>query len=157
MLMSETKAKELSKDHDLEILGYIKDFAYAGLDPTRMGLGPVFAINKLLDKAEIVVSDVDLFEINEAFAAQVIGCQKAFSSKEFAKEHFGKTKELGAINDEILNVNGGGVALGHPVGMSGARIIIHLLRELKRRNKNCGVASLCIGGGQGAAGLFEVL
>jgi len=156
MLMSEKKAKELSKDHDLEILGYIKDFAYAGLDPSRMGLGPVFAINKLFDKAKIGVKDVDLFEINEAFAAQVIGCQKAFASKEFAKKHFGKEKELGAIADEILNVNGGGVALGHPVGMSGARIIIHLLRELKRRGKNCGVASLCIGGGQGGAALLEV-
>ncbi|MBL6664702.1 MAG: thiolase family protein [Rickettsiales bacterium] len=156
ILMSEKKAQNLAKEGELEILGYIKDFAYAGLDPSRMGLGPVFAMERLFKKTKVGVKDVDLFEINEAFAAQVLGCQKAMASKEFAKKHFGRAKEIGAINDEILNVNGGAVALGHPVGMSGARIIIHLLRELKRRGKNCGVASLCIGGGQGGAVLLEV-
>lgn len=157
ILMSETKAKELAKENnEIEILGYINNFAYAGLDPSRMGLGPVFAIKKLFDKTGLKISDIDLFEINEAFAAQVIGCQKAFASNEFAKKHFNLDESLGKISDEILNVNGGAVALGHPVGMSGARIIIHLLRELKRRGKNRGIASLCIGGGQGGAVLLEV-
>ena len=155
-LMKESEAKKLAKKNDLEILGYIKDFAYAGLDPSRMGLGPVFAAKKVFDKSGLELKDMDLFEINEAFAAQVIGCQKAFASKEFCKKHFGLDEAMGEIDDEILNVNGGGVALGHPVGMSGARIIIHLLRELKRRGKNRGLASLCIGGGQGGAVIVEV-
>ncbi len=147
ILMRESKAKELG----LTPLGYIRDFAYAGLDPSRMGLGPVFAAKKLFDKTGLGVKDIELFEINEAFAAQVIGCQRAFASDEFAQKHFGLDKALGEINPEILNVNG-----GHPVGMSGARIIIHTLRELKRRGKNRGLAALCIGGGQGGAVIVEV-
>jgi acetyl-CoA C-acetyltransferase/acetyl-CoA acyltransferase len=152
VLMSESKAKELG----LEVIGYIRDFAYAGMDPSRMGLGPVFAAKKLFDKSGFSLKDMELIEINEAFAAQVIGCTRAFASKEFCEKHFGTKEAMGEINPEILNVNGGGVALGHPVGMSGARIIIHLLRELKRRGKNRGLASLCIGGGQGGAVLLEL-
>jgi len=152
ILMRESKAKELG----LTPLGYIVEFAYAGLDPSRMGLGPVFAAKKLFDKTGFKLKDMDLIEINEAFAAQVLGCQKAFASPEFCKEHFGSDEAMGEIDPEILNVNGGGVALGHPVGMSGARIIIHLLRELKRRGKNRGLATLCVGGGQGGAVLVEV-
>lgn len=151
-LMRESKAKELG----LTPLGYIRDFAYAGLDPSRMGLGPVFAAKKVFDKTGFTLKDMELVEINEAFAAQVLGCQKAFASAEFAKEHFGLDNALGELDSEILNVNGGGVALGHPVGMSGARIIIHLLRELKRRGKNRGLATLCVGGGQGGAVVVEV-
>jgi acetyl-CoA C-acetyltransferase/acetyl-CoA acyltransferase len=156
LLMRESKAKELAAELNFEILGYIRDFAYAGLDPSRMGLGPVFAAKKVFDKTGLGVKDIELFEINEAFAAQVIGCQRAFASDEFAQKNLGLNKALGEINSEILNVNGGGVALGHPVGMSGARIIIHLLRELKRRGKNRGLAALCIGGGQGGAVVVEV-
>ncbi|MBU6140246.1 MAG: thiolase family protein [Proteobacteria bacterium] len=152
VLMSESKAKELG----LEVIGYIRDFAYAGMDPSRMGLGPVFASKKLFDKTGFSLKDMELIEINEAFAAQVIGCTRAFASDEFCEKHFGMKQAFGEINPEILNVNGGGVALGHPVGMSGARIIIHLLRELKRRGKNRGLATLCIGGGQGGAVLLEV-
>jgi acetyl-CoA C-acetyltransferase len=152
VLMSESKAKELG----LEPIGYIRDFAYAGLDPSRMGLGPVFAAKKLFDKTGLKLSDMDLIEINEAFAAQVIGCQKAFASREFSKKYFNSDEAIGEINPEILNVSGGAIALGHPVGMSGARIIIHLLRELKRRGKKRGLASLCIGGGQGGAVVVEV-
>ena len=151
VLMSESKAKELN----LEVLGYIREFAYAGLDPSRMGLGPVFASAKVFEKSGLTLQDMELIEINEAFAAQVIGCQRAFASDEFCQKHFGKNA-FGEISDDILNVNGGGIALGHPVGMSGARIIIHLLRELKRRGKNRGLASLCIGGGQGGAVIVEV-
>lgn len=156
VLMRESKAKELQKELGFEILGYIREFAYAGLDPSRMGLGPVFASKKVFDKSGLSLKDMELIEINEAFAAQVIGCQRAFASKEFCKKHFDLNEALGEINPEILNVSGGGVALGHPVGMSGARIIIHLLRELKRRGKNRGLATLCIGGGQGGACILEV-
>lgn len=156
ILMKESLAKKLSNEiKDFEILGYIKDFAYAGLDPSRMGLGPVFASKKLFDKTGIGINDIDLFEINEAFAAQAIGCVKAFADKEFCAKHFGLNEALGEISAEKLNVNGGAIALGHPVGMSGARIIIHLLRELKRQGKNRGLASLCIGGGQGGSVLLE--
>ncbi len=151
VLMRESKAKELG----LEVTGYISEFAYAGLDPSRMGLGPVFASKKVFDKSGLSLKDMELIEINEAFAAQVIGCVRAFSSDEFCQKHFGQNA-LGTIDENILNVNGGGVALGHPVGMSGARIIIHCLRELKRRGKNRGLATLCIGGGQGGACLLEV-
>jgi len=152
LLMSESKAKELG----LEVLGYMRNFAYAGMDPSRMGLGPVFASKKLFDKTGLTLQDMELIEINEAFAAQVIGCTRAFASDEFCEKHFGMKQAMGEINPEILNVNGGGIALGHPVGMSGARIIIHLLRELKRRGKNRGLATLCIGGGQGGAVILEV-
>lgn len=152
VLMRESKAKELG----LEPIGYIRDFAYAGLDPSRMGLGPVFATAKVFAKSGLSLKDMELIEINEAFAAQVIGCERAFASDEFSQKHLGLDKALGEINPEILNVNGGGIALGHPVGMSGARIVIALLRELKRRGKNRGLATLCIGGGQGGAVIVEV-
>lgn len=152
ILMRESKAKEMG----LEPLGYIRDFAYAGLDPTRMGLGPVFATKKVFDKTGLSLKDMELIEINEAFAAQVVGCLKAFASDEFCKKHLGLDKAMGEIDVNIVNVNGGGIALGHPVGMSGARIVIHLLRELKRRGKNRGLATLCIGGGQGGAMVVEV-
>ena len=151
VLMRESKAKELG----LEPIDYIREYAYAGLDPSRMGLGPVFASKKVFDKSGLSLQDMELVEINEAFAAQVIGCQKAFASDEFCQKHFG-TSAIGVLKSEILNVNGGGIALGHPVGMSGARIVIALLRELKRRGKNRGLATLCIGGGQGGAMIVEV-
>lgn len=155
MLMSESQAKEMQKELGFEILGYLRDFAYAGLDPSRMGLGPVFATKKLLDKTGLSLQDFDLIEINEAFAAQVIGCVRAFASDEFCQKHFG-VNALGQIDENILNVSGGSIALGHPVGMSGTRIIIHALRELKRRGKNRALATLCIGGGQGGAVVLEV-
>lgn len=155
ILMSEKKAKELSKKYNFEILGYLTDFSYAGLDPSIMGLGPVFATKKLLDKIDKKLTDFDLIEINEAFAAQVIGCVKAFGDADFCKKYFNLTTPIGHINQDILNVNGGAIALGHPVGMSGARIIIHALRELKRRNKKNALATLCIGGGQGGACFLE--
>ncbi len=152
VLMRESKAKELG----LEPLGYIRDFAFAGMDPTRMGLGPVFASAKVFDKTGLSLQDMELVELNEAFAAQVIGCERAFASDEFSQKYLGREKALGKINRDIINVNGGAIALGHPVGMTGARIIIHLLRELKRRGKNRGLATLCIGGGQGGAVVVEV-
>lgn len=151
-LMSEEKAKALG----LKPLGYLIGVAEAGLDPSRMGLGPAYAAAKLFKKTGVSLKDIDLIEINEAFAAQVLSVMKAFNSNEFAKNHLGQDKALGEINPEIINVNGGAIALGHPLGASGTRLILTLLLELKRRNKRLGLAALCIGGGQGQASLLEV-
>ena len=132
-------------------LGFIRDYAVAGCEPRRMGLGPVHAAHKLLTRHGLKLSDFDLFEINEAFAAQVIACQQAFASDTFAEEHFGRTKALGEIPPDKLNVNGGAIALGHPVGTTGARLVLTLLRALKEKGLHRGLATLCIGGGQGMA------
>jgi acetyl-CoA acetyltransferase len=101
------------------------------------------------------LSDIELMELNEAFAAQVIANQMAFNSKTYCVEKLGRKKEWGPIRDEILNVNGGAIALGHPVGATGGRLVLTLLKEMKRRNLHRGIATLCIGGGQGAAFLVE--
>ena len=151
IVCSESKAKELN----LEPIGYISDYSYAGLDAHRMGLGPIYATKKLFDKTGLSLKDIDLIEINEAFAAQVIANIKAFASEEFCQKTF-NSPALGEIDESILNVNGGAIALGHPVGMSGARIVLTALKELKRRDKNRALATLCIGGGQGAAFLLEI-
>jgi acetyl-CoA C-acetyltransferase len=151
IVCTESKAKELN----LEPIGFISDYSYAGLDAHRMGLGPVYATKKLFDKTGISLKDIDLIEINEAFAAQVIANLKAFASEEFCQKTF-NSPSLGEIDESILNVNGGAIALGHPVGMSGARIVLTALKELKRRDKNRALATLCIGGGQGAAFLLEI-
>lgn len=120
-----------------------------------MGLGPVFATAKLLDKTGMKFKDFELIEINEAFAAQVLACEKAFASKTFAKERLGRGSAVGELPMDRTNVNGGAIALGHPVGSSGTRLVITLLKELERRNKNVGLATLCVGGGQGAALVLE--
>lgn len=151
IVCTESKAKELN----LEPIGFISDYSYTGLDAHRMGLGPVYATKKLFDKKGITLKDIDLIEINEAFAAQVIANLKAFASEEFCQKTF-NSPALGEIDESILNVNGGAIALGHPVGMSGARIVLTALKELKRRDKNRALATLCIGGGQGAAFLLEI-
>ncbi len=134
LLMSRDKAKSLG----LTPLGILRHFTSVGVDPAIMGIGPVPAIRKLLGKAKLTVKDIDLFEVNEAFASQASYCQK----------------ELG-IPDEKINVNGGAIALGHPLGCTGAKLTATALHELKRRNGKFAVASMCIGGGMGAAGLFE--
>jgi acetyl-CoA C-acetyltransferase/acetyl-CoA acyltransferase len=136
-------------------LGYLRAYAYAGCDPRRMGLGPVFATAKLLDKTGLTLHDIDLIELNEAFAAQVLACERAFASDEFARTQLGRCKALSAIDPARLNVNGGAIALGHPVGATGTRLVITLLHELRRRGKQRGLATLCVGGGQGAAVLVE--
>jgi len=152
VLISESEAKK----RGLEPLGYLRDYAYEGLDPKRMGLGPVFATHKLFKQTGLSMDEIEIVEINEAFAAQVIACERAFASPEFAKAHFGEDKAVGAINPDILNVNGGAVALGHPVGMTGTRLVLTVLHELRERGLQRGLATLCIGGGQGAALLLEV-
>jgi acetyl-CoA C-acetyltransferase/acetyl-CoA acyltransferase len=136
-------------------LGYLRGYAYAGCDPRRMGLGPVFATAKLLDRTGMRLHDMDLIELNEAFAAQVLACERAFASEAFAKEQLGRSQALGTLDRECLNVNGGAIALGHPVGATGTRLVITLLKELQRRGKKRGLATLCVGGGQGAAVLVE--
>lgn len=152
ILMKESKAKEL----DLPPLGYIKHYAYAGLEPNRMGLGPVYSSALALDKAGMTIKDIDRIEMNEAFAAQVIANEKAFASDSFAENHLNRSKALGEIDPEKLNVNGGAIALGHPVGATGSRIVLTLLKELRRNNLQTGLATLCIGGGQGGALIVEV-
>lgn len=151
-VMSEEKAKELG----LTPLGYLTGYAEAGLDPSRMGLGPAYAVTKLLDKENISLDQIDLIEINEAFAGQVLAVIKALASEEFAKKAFNKDKPVGLIDQSKLNVNGGAVALGHPLGASGARLVYTLLLELKKQGKKRGLATMCIGGGQGQACLLEV-
>ncbi|MBI5206722.1 MAG: thiolase family protein [Candidatus Firestonebacteria bacterium] len=154
MLIVTTREKAISLG--LEIMGSLKAYSYAGLDPTRMGLGPVFATQKLLIRNNnISFKDIQLIEINEAFAAQVLAVEAAFKSSDFCKKHFGIDTPIGEIDRNILNVNGGAIAFGHPVGATGARLVLTLLKEMKRRNLNLGLASLCIGGGQGAALVFE--
>lgn len=152
LIMTESKCKELG----LTPLGYMRAYAYAGLEGSRMGLGPVYATAKLMEKTGQQLSDFERVELNEAFAAQVLGCLRAFESDDFAKKYLGRDQALGSIDQSILNVNGGAVALGHPVGTTGTRLIITLLKELKRSGKQTGLATLCIGGGQGAALAMEV-
>ncbi|MCQ6282413.1 thiolase family protein [Bacillus sp. EB600] len=139
VVMKEERAQELG----LTPLAEIVDFAVAGLDPSVMGLGPVFAIRKLLEKTGMAKEDIDLYEINEAFAGQMLGCMKELDMY------------LGSPLYDRINVNGGAVALGHPLGMSGTRITISLMYELSERNAKYGIASACIGGGMGIALLIK--
>jgi acetyl-CoA C-acetyltransferase/acetyl-CoA acyltransferase len=136
-------------------LGYLRAYAYAGCDPRRMGLGPAFATSGLLRKTGLTLRDIDLIEMNEAFAAQVLANERAFASRRFAEDELGRGEALGEIDRARLNVNGGAIALGHPVGATGTRLVLTLLRELRRRGLHRGLATLCVGGGQGAALLLE--
>ncbi|HYS05402.1 MAG TPA: thiolase family protein [Candidatus Dormibacteraeota bacterium] len=151
VIASEERARELG----LPYLGRIRSYGFAGLDPAVMGLGPVYATAVALERAGAVLRDVQLVEINEAFAAQVLAVRQAFASAEFAANELGLKAALGEIKPEITNVNGGAIALGHPVGCSGARLALTLLKEMARRDLGLGLASLCIGGGQGAALILE--
>ncbi|MFP4365358.1 MAG: thiolase family protein [Spirochaetia bacterium] len=152
ILMSETKAKELG----YKPLGYLREFAYTAHDPSRMGLGPVFSTSKLLERSGASLKDFELIEMNEAFAAQMLANYRTFPSKEFAQRELGRSEPLGELDNDIVNVNGGAIALGHPVGMTGTRLVITVLKNLRRLKKNTGLATLCIGGGQGAALFLEI-
>lgn len=136
-------------------IGYLTDYEIAGCDPRRMGLGPVYAIAKLLARTGLSINDFDYVEINEAFAAQVLACQAALGSKSFAQKELGRCEAIGQVDPSRLNVHGGAIALGHPVGTTGTRLILTLLRSLKRTGYRRGLASLCVGGGQGVAMIVE--
>lgn len=148
-------SKEAVDKYHLPVLGKVIDTQWAGLDPSQMGLGPVHAITPILQRQKMALNDVDYYEINEAFAAQVLGCLRAWEDKKYCQDELGLDKPLGALDQEKLNVDGGAIAIGHPVGASGARVALHLLHVLKRKKARFGIASLCIGGGQGGAMLIE--
>jgi acetyl-CoA C-acetyltransferase len=131
--------RALAERRGLAPLGIFRGFAVAGCEPDEMGIGPIYAIPKLLKRHGLKVSDIDLWELNEAFAVQVL----------YIRDHLG-------IDNDKLNVNGGAIAVGHPYGVSGQRLVGHLLIEGKRRGAKLGVVTMCIGGGMGAAGLFEI-
>lgn len=147
-------SRERAEAEGYKPLAKIVSYAFAGLEPERMGLGPAYSSPKALDKAKLNLAQMDLVEINEAFAAQVMACQKALASDKWCQEKLGRSA-LGMIDDSKLNVNGGAIAIGHPVGATGTRIVLTLAKELKRRGKQFGLATLCIGGGQGGAMVIE--
>jgi acetyl-CoA acetyltransferase family protein len=148
--------EETAKERGLSVMGYLRDWSYAGLDGARMGLGPAYSTARLLQSEKYSLKDFGRIEINEAFAAQVMGNERAFASAEFAQKYLQRNTALGELPRDKTNVNGGAIALGHPVGTTGTRLIITLLRELKRSKQNLGLATLCIGGGQGASLVLEV-
>ena len=141
--------------HRLPVMGRIVDCQWAGVEPSQMGLGPVHAMAPVLRRQGLGVADVDFWEINEAFAAQVLACLEAWQSPDYCREELGLDAPLPPLDMARLNVDGGAVAVGHPVGTSGARIVLHLLHVLARNDARRGMASLCIGGGQGGAMLVE--
>lgn len=142
--------------HNLQPIGRILDLHWAGLDPATMGLGPVFAATPLLEKHGLALNDIDVWEINEAFAAQVLACLAAWESEEWCQQHLQRSA-LGTLDTSKLNIHGGAIALGHPVGASGARIVLHCLHTLREKRAKTGMAAICIGGGQGGAVLLENL
>ncbi|MDH5389438.1 MAG: acetyl-CoA C-acetyltransferase [Gammaproteobacteria bacterium] len=143
------------KKYNLSVLAKISDTEWAGLDPKVMGMGPVHAMTPVMQRNKLKIDDIDYWEINEAFATQVLGCVAAWNEEAYCKEHLNLKKPMGSIPHDRLNIDGGGISLGHPVGASGARIVLHLANILKRKNAKRGIASLCIGGGQGGAMLIE--
>jgi acetyl-CoA C-acetyltransferase len=143
------------REYDLKPLGRIVDVNWGALDPSEMGLGPVHAITPLLMRHGLSWDDVDAAEINEAFAAQVLGCLAAWEDAAYCKEHFGLDRPFGKLDRAKLNQDGGAIAVGHPIGASGARVTLHALKVLQRTGGHRAVASLCIGGGQGGAILLE--
>src|SRR5882672_5735009 len=147
LVMSEQRAEELG----FTPLGALTGYAYAGCDPSRMGLGPLFAIARAEEKTGLSLQQADLIELNEAFAAQTLAVLKGAKSDQFARKFLRREDALGEISSEKLNVNGGAIALGHPVGATGARIVLTSLKELERRKAKRALITLCVGGGQGAA------
>ena len=138
--MTLVMSKERAESLGLKPLAYFRGFTVAGCEPDEMGIGPVFAVPKLLEAAGMRVEDIDLFELNEAFASQCLYCRDRLE-----------------VDPEKYNVNGGSISIGHPFGMTGSRLVGHLTRELRRRDQQWGMVTMCIGGGMGAAGLFEAM
>jgi len=153
LVMSEQRASELG----FTPLGALTGYAYAGCDPSRMGLGPVFAIARAEAQTGLKLEDADVIELNEAFAAQSLAVLKSAQSEKLAKKFLDRDTPLGEIPPDKLNVNGGAIALGHPVGATGARLVLSSLKELHRRKARRALITLCVGGGQGAALWLERL
>ncbi|NOY72226.1 MAG: acetyl-CoA C-acyltransferase, partial [Gammaproteobacteria bacterium] len=143
------------KKHNLPVLGRISEARWSALEPEQMGLGPAHAMFDLLKNHQLSLKDIDYWEINEAFATQVLGCIEAWKDTDYCRQKLGLQEPMGEIDSDKLNVDGGGISIGHPVGASGARIVLHLLHLLERKKAHRGIASLCIGGGQGGAMLVE--
>jgi acetyl-CoA C-acetyltransferase len=141
--------------YQLPVLASIRDSQWAGLDPAVMGMGPVHAMTPIMQRHQFTIDDIDYWEINEAFATQVLGCLLAWNDKAYCKTHLNLAQVIGEIPQDRLNIDGGGISLGHPVGCSGTRIVLHLAKVLQRKQAKRGIASLCIGGGQGGAMLLE--
>ena len=139
----------------LPVLGRLMDCHWAALDPGQMGLGPVHASTPILQRHDLALSDIDYWEINEAFAGQVLSCLAAWQDEDYCREELGLDAPLGAVDQDHLNIDGGAVSIGHPVGASGARIVLHALKVLERNEGKQAIASLCIGGGQGGAMLVS--
>jgi acetyl-CoA acyltransferase len=153
LLMTEAKAKSLGYTP----LGYLKSWAYAALDPGGwMLMGPSYATPLALDRAGLRLADMDLVDMHEAFAAQVLCNKKAFASKKFAEEKLGRSEAIGEIDDEKFNVHGGSISVGHPFAATGARLVTTTLKELKRRKARYGLVTACAAGGLGAAAVLEV-
>ncbi len=152
-LMRESTAKA----RGVEPLGFIRGYATVAVKPERMGLGPVYATARLMELTGSEITDFELIELNEAFAAVVLANERAFASAEFARDHLNRPRALGTIDRARLNPEGGAIALGHPLGMSGTRLVLHLLHALRRRRAQTGLATLCVGGGQGTAVMLEVV
>ena len=151
LVMSEAAAARLGRAP----LGVVSGYAYAGCDPSRMGLGPLFALAKAEARHGLKLAEADLIELNEAFAAQALAVLRGAESAEFARNALRRETPLGIVPREKLNVNGGAIALGHPVGATGARLALAALKDLQRRRARRAVVTLCVGGGQGAAVWLE--
>lgn len=145
------------KEHGLKPIAKIIDSQWSALDPKIMGLGPVLAVTELLKRNGQGKDDIDLWEINEAFAAQVLGCLAAWEDEDFCRTVLGLEQPFGQLDRERLNVDGGAISLGHPVGTSGNRIVLHLVNAMRRKKLRRGIATECIGGGQAGAMLIEML
>lgn len=148
-------SQDAVKKYNLPVIGKIRGIEWAGVEPAEMGLGPVHATSALMQRFNLNIDDIDYWEINEAFAAQVLACLAASEDEEYCRKHLGRSQALGKIPRDRLNIDGGAVAIGHPVGASGARIALHMANILKRKNAKQGIATICIGGGQGGAMLIE--
>ena len=150
-------SEQAVKDHGLKPIAKIVDSQWSALDPKIMGLGPVLAVTDLLKRSGHAKDEIDLWEINEAFAAQVLGCLAAWEDADFCRTVLDLQQPFGPLDRERLNVDGGAISLGHPVGTSGNRIVLHLVNALRRKQLRRGIATECIGGGQAGAMLIEML
>ena len=148
-------SEEAVEKYDLDVLGRIVDSQWAALDPRQMGLGPVHASTPILQRHGMGLNDLDAWEINEAFAGQVLACLAAWEDEDYCRDELGAGSALGTLDADKLNRDGGAISIGHPVGASGARIVLHALKVLERTGGDTAMATLCIGGGQGGAMLIK--